>query len=217
MNMNECRTDAGAVAGGAEVGHVTDESPPVDDYAGQDRVAVVGSDGAVQPRTFVLADQPFGVRPCSIAAALEILGERWSLLALREMAYGVHRFAGIAGYTGASRDILADRLRKLEGAGVIERRQYSERPPRYEYHLTQAGRELFPVMLALREWGDKWATAAPSVAFRHTCGHAAATEQRCRHCDEPVTWDNLTPIPLDELGRPYAPDRQAKPAVPRKP
>jgi DNA-binding HxlR family transcriptional regulator len=70
-----------------------------------------------------MADLPLGVRPCSLAAALEVLGgEWWSLLALREIGYGVHRFARIAGYTGASRDILADRLRKLEAAGVIERR-----------------------------------------------------------------------------------------------
>ena len=100
----------------------------------------------------VMADAPLSVRPCSVAAALEIVGERWSLLAVREIGYGVHRFSKIAAYIGASRDMLADRLRKLENAGIIERRQYSEHPPRYEYHLTEAGRELFPVMLALREW-----------------------------------------------------------------
>jgi DNA-binding HxlR family transcriptional regulator len=150
--------------------------------------------GPAHPKVLVMADQPVAVRPCSIAAALEILGERWSFLALREMAYGVHQFSRIAGYTGASRDILADRLRKLEDAGVIERRQYSEHPPRYEYHLTQAGRELFPVMLALREWGDKWAIPTPSVTFEHSCGHLAAPEVRCRHCDELITRESLTPL-----------------------
>jgi DNA-binding HxlR family transcriptional regulator len=69
-----------------------------------------------------MAEQPLGVRPCSVAAALEILGERWSLLAVREIGYGVHRFSRIAAYTGASRDLLADRLRKLEAAGMVERR-----------------------------------------------------------------------------------------------
>src|SRR6201996_3159625 len=92
----------------------------------------------------VMAEQPLAVRPCSVAAALDILGERWSLLAVREIGYGVHTFAKIAGYTGASRDILADRLRQPESAGIIERRPYSEHPPRDEYHLTQAGREPFP-------------------------------------------------------------------------
>src|SRR2546423_11216222 len=113
-----------------------------------------------------LAEAPLGVRPCSLAAALDLLGERWSLLALREIGYGVHRFARIAGYTGASRDILADRLRKLEAAGIIERRQYSEHPPRYEYHFTDAGRELFPAMLALWPRGDQWAVETPFLTRR---------------------------------------------------
>src|SRR5262245_66336309 len=87
----------------------------------------------------VLADYPRQPRPCSMAAALGILGERWSLLAIREMGYGVHRFDQIAKFTGASRDILADRLRRLEADGVVKRRQYSAHPARFEYHLTRAG------------------------------------------------------------------------------
>src|SRR5690349_24717950 len=138
-----------------------------------------------------LADLPLGVRPCSLAAALDVLGERWSLLALREIGYGVHRFARIAGYTGASRDILADRLRKLEAAGVIERRQYSEHPPRHEYHLTTAGRELLPVMLALRQWGDKWAVDAPVIRHRHDCGQPVQIDLTCHHCGRPVTHDTI--------------------------
>jgi DNA-binding HxlR family transcriptional regulator len=142
----------------------------------------------------VMADQPLGVRPCSVAAALEILGERWSLLTVREIGYGVHRFSQIAAYTGAARDMLADRLRKLEAAGIIERRPYSEHPPRYEYHLTEAGRELFPVMLALREWGDKWAVDRPAVAVEHSCGHRLEVDHVCRHCGAPVTRDTLTTV-----------------------
>jgi DNA-binding HxlR family transcriptional regulator len=142
----------------------------------------------------VMAEQPLGVRPCSVAAALEVLGERWSLLAIREMSYGVHRFARIAAYTGASRDILADRLRKLESYGVVERRQYSEHPPRHEYHLTEAGREVFPVMVALREWGDKWAVEEPAIEFRHDCGHALRVERTCRHCGEPAIQGSLQAV-----------------------
>jgi DNA-binding HxlR family transcriptional regulator len=135
----------------------------------------------------VMDEQPLGARPCSIAAALEILGERWSLLAVREISYGVHRFARIAAYTGASRDMLADRLRKLEDAGLVERRQYSEHPPRFQYHLTDAGRDLFPVMVALREWGDKWAVDQPAVQILHDCGHPLKSDPACRHCGRPVT------------------------------
>ena len=141
-----------------------------------------------------LTEQPPGVRPCSIAAALEILGERWALLAVRELDSGVHTFARIAAYTGASRDMLADRLRKLEGAGIVERRLYSAHPPRYEYHLTQAGQELFPVMLALREWGDKWAVESPSIATRRACGHRLEVERVCRHCGEPVTRESVQAV-----------------------
>jgi DNA-binding HxlR family transcriptional regulator len=142
----------------------------------------------------VMADQPPGVRPCSVAAALDILGERWSLLAVREIGYGVHRFSRIAAYTGASRDLLADRLRKLEGAGIIERRPYSEHPPRHEYHLTEAGRELFPVLLALREWGDKWAVERPAVALRHACGHHLEVDRVCHHCGDPVTRESVQTV-----------------------
>jgi DNA-binding HxlR family transcriptional regulator len=147
-------------------------------------------------KRFVMADQPLAVRPCSVAAALDVLGERWSLLAIREMNYGVHRFARIAAFTGASRDILADRLRKLESAGVVERRQYSEHPPRYEYHLTQAGREVLPVMHALREWGDKWAVDEPAVEVRHDCGHTLRVDRTCHHCGGPATHDSVHLVPL---------------------
>ena len=144
------------------------------------------------PRTGIdLAALPVGVRPCSLAAALDVLGERWSLLALREIGYGVHRFARIAGFTGASRDILADRLRKLEAAGVIERRLYSEHPPRHEYHLTDAGRELFPVMLALTQWGDRWAVDTPFLTRRHSCGHPVQVDLLCHHCHQPITLDTI--------------------------
>ena len=141
-----------------------------------------------------MKDSPPGVRPCSLAAALEIVGERWALLAVREIAYGVHRFARIVGYTGAPRDVLTDRLRKLEAAGIVERRQYSEHPPRYEYHLTQAGRELFPAMISLLAWGSKWAVDTPAVAFRHSCGQLVDLELGCAHCGGLVTRESLTPL-----------------------
>jgi DNA-binding HxlR family transcriptional regulator len=139
-----------------------------------------------------MGSMPLAPRPCSMAAALEILGERWSLLALREMAYGVHRFARIAGFTGASRDILADRLRKLEEAGVVERRLYSEHPPRYEYHLTRSGRDLFPVMISLLRWGDRWAVDAPAVGVWHDCGHAMEIDLTCAHCGKAVTRESMS-------------------------
>jgi DNA-binding HxlR family transcriptional regulator len=131
-------------------------------------------------------------RACPMAAALQILGERWALLVLREIGYGVHRFDQIAGYTGGSRDILADRLRKLEGAGVVERRQYSARPLRYEYHLTAAGRDLMPVMVGLSAWGNKWASDTPLPVLGHDCGYQFDVGCNCPSCGRPVTPENLT-------------------------
>jgi DNA-binding HxlR family transcriptional regulator len=100
-----------------------------------------------------------GPRDCPVADALEIIGERWTLLVLRELNFGVHRFKDIQINTGAPRETLALRLHKLEDAGLIERRQYSDRPPRDEYLLTAAGREAVPILRSLRRWGERHASA----------------------------------------------------------
>ncbi len=131
-------------------------------------------------------------RPCSIAAALGLVGEKWSLLVARELSYGVHRFAEIARNTGAPRDVLTARLRSLEAAGVIRRERYQERPPRDEYRLTDAGEELRPILLALMQWGDRWALdTPPPVAFRHTCGEVLEVVHACAACGGTVTGRGL--------------------------
>ncbi|HEX4829775.1 MAG TPA: helix-turn-helix domain-containing protein [Trebonia sp.] len=131
-------------------------------------------------------------RPCSVAAALTLVGEKWSLLAVREITFGNHRFDQIARNTGAPRDRLAARLKALEAAGVIERRRYSDHPPRYEYGLTAAGEELRPVLAALRTWGDKWAVDEPPATFEHSCGHDYTPSLTCRHCGAEVQPGELT-------------------------
>src|SRR5438045_3551392 len=88
-------------------------------------------------------------RQCSIASALDVIGEKWSLLVVRELFLGVRRFNDIWTNTGAPRDVLTARLRRLEELGVVERRSYSEHPPRFEYRLTDAGKDLRPVVMAL--------------------------------------------------------------------
>ncbi len=130
-------------------------------------------------------------RPCSVAAALAVIGEKWSLLVIRELAFGVHRFDAIARNTGAPRDILTNRLRRLEAAGVLEKRQYQERPARFGYHLTRAGNELRPVLLSLAQWGDRWAVDAPSTGFVHTCGAELELVHTCRACGGEVTGRDL--------------------------
>ncbi len=120
-------------------------------------------------------------RICSIDAALKVIGEKWALLALREIAVGQHRFDDIAFNTGAPRDILASRLKSLEAAGVVQRQLYQERPARYEYRLAEAGKELFAVLHAIRDWGDRFVRDDPEniVAFRHSCGARLHLEVRC--------------------------------------
>ena len=130
-------------------------------------------------------------RPCSVAAALNLIGEKWTLLAVREIAFGNKRFDVIAKNTGAPRDRLTARLRTLEAAGVVERRQYSDHPPRYEYELTQAGLELRSVLTVLRAWGDKWAVDSPPTAFVHSCGHELDPAIICRHCEAEIDTDDL--------------------------
>jgi DNA-binding HxlR family transcriptional regulator len=130
-------------------------------------------------------------RPCSVAAALGVIGEKWSLLVIRELAFGVHRFDAIARNTGAPRDILTNRLRRLEAAGVLEKRPYQERPLRFEYRLTRAGHELRPVLLSLAQWGDRWAVDAPITAFVHSCGADVELVHTCRACGGEVTGRDL--------------------------
>lgn len=102
--------------------------------------------------------EPTGVRVCGIADALELVGDRWALLALRELGFGVNRFSEIRARTGAPKASLTTRLRDLERGGLIERRRYREHPPRDEYVLTEAGEGLLPILGHLRIWGEKYAT-----------------------------------------------------------
>ncbi|GAA4719901.1 helix-turn-helix domain-containing protein [Nocardioides conyzicola] len=107
--------------------------------------------------TVPLAELPG--RPCPIAASLELVGERWALLVVREIVLGSTRFGDIVRGTGAPRDRIAARLKTLEAAGVIGRTAYQQRPERFDYHLTESGRDLVSVLDALLAWGDKHAVA----------------------------------------------------------
>ncbi|MEV7661919.1 helix-turn-helix domain-containing protein [Paenarthrobacter sp. NPDC089316] len=138
-----------------------------------------------------------GPRACFIAAGLEVLGERWALLALREMSLGVHRFDQIALNTGASRDILTSRLRTLEDHAVIERVQYSERPPRHEYHLTTSGAEVAPILISLAAWSSTWMRdKTPRASYRHNCGADLEPVLTCAACGEEFKQGSLMLGPL---------------------
>src|SRR5260221_6608782 len=120
-------------------------------------------------------------RECSVARTLEIVGEKWALLAVREVFLGNRRFDEMARRIGAPRDTLAARLRSLVSAGILERRQYSEHPARYEYRLTEAGQELYPVILTLMRLGDKQLAGhdGPPMALEHASGHPLGAKVVC--------------------------------------
>ena len=134
-------------------------------------------------------------RPCSVARTLELVGEKWALLAVREAFFGNHRFDEMVRRIGAPRDTLAARLRALVGAGILERRQYSEHPARFEYHLTQSGRDLYPVLLTLMRWGDTHLAGSdgPPLILEHRCGERLTARVVCEACGEPVTAGTAKP------------------------
>ena len=134
-------------------------------------------------------------RVCSVARTLEVVGEKWALLAVREVFLGDHRFDEIVRRTGAPRDTMAARLRSLVAARIFERRLYSEHPARYEYHLTQAGRDLYPVILTLMHWGDTHLAEdeGPPLVLEHCCGHRLEALVVCEACREPVAVGTARP------------------------
>lgn len=126
---------------------------------------------------------------CSVARALSVIGDRWTLLILRDAFLGARRFEEFRA-AGLTRHRLADRLRRLVGAGVFERVRYQERPPRDEYRLTDKGRDLYPVIVSLTRWGDRWMAGddgVPVELVHRDCGHVVMPELACPRCARPIT------------------------------
>ncbi len=125
---------------------------------------------------------------CSIARALEVVGERWTLLVLRESFLGTRRFDDFHGRLGIARNVLQARLERLVDEQIFVRVRYQERPPRYEYRLTPAGRELLPVLVTLLQWGDRHrAPEGPPAAIAHArCGGAVNAALLCERCGATV-------------------------------
>lgn len=124
---------------------------------------------------------------CSVARTLDVVGEWWTLLIVRNIMLGQRRFEAIQADLGIARNILSDRLNTLVAHGVVERVKYHDHPERFEYHLTEKGRDLYPVIAALMAWGDKWqAPDGPPLLLSHTCeGHGHA-QTVCSACGEPL-------------------------------
>lgn len=135
---------------------------------------------------------------CSIARTLDIVGEQWSALILRDVYAGITRFEALQRDLGISTKVLSERLRWLVENEVLERREYSQRPLRHEYALTEKGRELCDLLLVMVRWGDKWKAgeAGPPVLYRHhACGQISHVELRCSVCERPMGVDDIDLLP----------------------
>jgi len=110
-----------------------------------------------------MSKSDLAAKTCTLARAVEIVGDGWTLMILREMFLGIRRFDDFQRQTGASPALISGRLRKMEDAGLIRREAYSEHPPRYEYRLTDMGKALWPAIIALKTWGDDWVDGSVDV------------------------------------------------------
>jgi DNA-binding HxlR family transcriptional regulator len=136
-------------------------------------------------------------QPCSIARSLSVVGDRWTLLVLRECFLGVRRFEEFQEHLGMARHRLADRLGRLVEEGVLRKEPYQEKPLRHEYRLTDKGKDLYPVLLSLVRWGDCWMDQGkgPPVVYRHnTCGHMTTPVLACSECGETLIARDVTPM-----------------------
>jgi DNA-binding HxlR family transcriptional regulator len=134
---------------------------------------------------------------CSVARCLDVVGEWWSLLIVRDAFLGVTRFDDFQTRLGISRNILTNRLNHLVDNAVLQRVPYQDHPPRSEYRLTDKGRDLWLVVTVMRQWGDRWAAPdGPPLQIRHdTCGRLVRAVAVCSHCGEKLDPRNFTAIP----------------------
>lgn len=132
---------------------------------------------------------------CSIAGTMDVLGDAWTALILRDVFAGIRRFDLLEEDLGLSRRTLAARLDALVSEGILERRAYSEHPPRYDYLPTEKGADLFSVIAAMMAWGDRWtagAQGAPALIRHAACGALTTARVVCEECGEPLALDGVT-------------------------
>jgi DNA-binding HxlR family transcriptional regulator len=140
----------------------------------------------------------YASQTCSVARTLELVGERWTLLIVRDAFLGVRRFGVFAERLGIARNVLQDRLTRLVDAGILERVPYQDRPVRHEYRLTDTGRDLWPTIVALIQFGDRHLAteAGPPVLLRHRgCGGALDDRRMCRTCGQPLEPRDVEALP----------------------
>ncbi|MFQ6329071.1 winged helix-turn-helix transcriptional regulator [Nocardia sp. CWNU-33] len=153
--------------------------------------------------------------PCSVARTMDLLGDWWTPLVLREAFYGIRRFDEFRHELGIARTTLSERLHRLVEEGLLEKQAYQREPARYEYLLTEKGADFWSVLLAMSKWGDRWLAPedGPPVVLHHTrCGHETQVNVVCAHCGDPV--------PIEEsrmrMGPGYPPHLAERPEIARR-
>jgi len=150
----------------------------------------------------------FSEMPCSVARTLDIIGEWWTLLILRDVFYGVRRFEGLRTHLGISRKVLTNRLARLIDEEILKKVLYQKLPPRYEYRLTTKGLELLPILLTIMNWGDKWLSEShktPVIFVHKDCGEEITPKLVCSHCGGELNARNVYPT-----AGPGAPDDEVE-------
>ena len=135
---------------------------------------------------------------CSIARTLSVVGDRWTMLIVRDVFLGIRRFESIQQDLGLTPHRLSDRLRKLVRDGVLRRVAYEKRPPRFEYRLTEKGIDLYPLIVAMIEWGDRWMAAgqgAPVELVHRPCGHSIKPQLICPDCKSKIEARDMSARP----------------------
>lgn len=126
---------------------------------------------------------------CTVARSADAIGDPWTIMILKELFLGQRRFDDFQTYTGVSPHLLSVRMKRLEKLGIVERRAYQQRPTRYEYRLTEKGIDLWPILVALKDWSarwSKWPEGEPLIIRHKACGHITSLKVVCSHCDAPI-------------------------------
>lgn len=138
---------------------------------------------------------------CAVGNTLAVIGERWTLLVLREAFLGVRRFEQLQRNTGIARNILSDRLSTLVEHGILRRELYQERPRRYEYRLTEQGLDLYPVLLTIMDWGARHLGGRAMALTHKPCGAVAMPHLACPACGKAVVARDMHAVRDDPLAR----------------
>lgn len=137
-------------------------------------------------------------QPCSIARTLGVIGDRWTAMVIRNCFLGIRRFDDFQRNLGVTRHVLADRLKSLVEEGILEKKPYTESHKRFEYRLTEKGRDLYPILLTMMNWGDKWldrGLGAPVECLHKRCEHKFTPVLICSECGEPLKLGEVQPVP----------------------